>query len=224
MDQTTIVYGFLVAAGVLGVAWFVFVVPSERRYHERKLAVVRKRIAEREARGAAREPRPGIRDEAATDRDAVHALHREAFGGDAEARLVDRLRDAGDAAVSLVAVVDDGLAGHILFTPVSLQPPVAERVAGLAPMAVKPALQRRGIGSQLVEAGLARCRELGFAAVVVLGHAGYYPRFGFAPARELGLRSTCDVPAEAFMALELRPGTIDGAERTVHYAPPFSEL
>lgn len=219
--NATLIYGFLVAVGVLAVAWFAWVLPSERRYHERKLAIVQKRLAEREARRAADAV---VRDETPDDRDAVDALHRDAFGGDAEAELLGRLRESGDASVSLVAVAEGAIAGHLACSPVALEPPLDSRVAALAPMAVTPALQGRGIGTRLVDAGLERCRELGFAAVVVLGHADYYPRFGFVPADEFGLRSTWEVPREAFMVTEFRPGTIDGAERTVHYAAAFDEL
>ena len=93
---------------------------------------------------------------------------------------------------------------------------------GLAPMAVAPARQRGGIGSALVRAGLERCREMGAAAVVVLGHPDFYPRFGFLPAARLGLSCEYDVPAEAFMAMELEPNGLRGAAGIVSYHPAFA--
>ena len=106
--------------------------------------------------------------------------------------------------MSLVAEDAGTVIGHTMFSPVSLGG-FAGLMMGLAPMAVTPARQRRGIGSALVRAGLECCREMGAAAVVVLGHPDFYPRFGFMPAARLGLSCEYDVPAEAFMAMELEP-------------------
>ncbi len=92
---------------------------------------------------------------------------------------------------------------------------------GLAPMAVLPVHQRRGIGSSLVRAGLEACTQLGFAAVIVLGHAEYYPRFGFQPASRFALRCEYDVPDDVFMALELEAGILTGKTGTIQYHPAF---
>ena len=165
---------------------------------------------------------PRIRDTTDDDIAAVCALHREAFGGDAEAALVEGLHAAGAARVSLLAEAGGVIAGHVLFSPATVDGLHIE-LAGLAPMAVLPSLQRRGVGARLVEAGLARCRALGIDAVVVLGHAAYYPRFGFRPASGFGLTCDWDVPDEAFMAQEIRPGALAGGGR-VHYHPLFSEI
>ena len=86
-------------------------------------------------------------------------------------------------------------------------------------MAVVPSAQRRGIGSALVSAGLDACRM--FDAVVVLGHAGYYPRFGFVPASRFSLRCEYDVPDDVFMVRELRPGALAGKRGTIRYHPAF---
>lgn len=164
-----------------------------------------------------------IRFERPDDLAAIRAINEAAFGGIKEADLVDRLRAAGKALLSLVAIHDGAIAGHILFSPVSLDPidpPLV--VVGLAPMAVHPELQNRGIGSRLVRAGLERCRSAGHDGVVVLGHPLYYPRFGFVPASRFGLRSEYDAPDDAFMALELRPGAFRSASGVVKYQQEFA--
>src|SRR5262245_59048513 len=102
---------------------------------------------------------PAIRPERPADTDAIRAVNLAAFGQPGEAGLVDALRRNGKASVSLVAVLDDVVVGHILFSPVTLDPASPGlRMLGLAPMAVLPAYQRRDIGSELVRAGLAACR------------------------------------------------------------------
>ena len=97
-------------------------------------------------------------------------------------------------------------------------------LVGLAPMAVAPGHQRKGIGSHLVREGLARCRAAGVAGVVVLGHAEYYPRFGFVPAQQFGLRCEYDVPADVFMALELTQGALRGVSGLVRYHAAFAAV
>lgn len=167
-----------------------------------------------------------IRPDAPSDHARVARLHRLAFGQPAEADLVDRLRAAGRASVSLVAEEERGVVGHILFSPVTLDPPPDPVPCwlGLAPLAVLPERQRGGIGAALVRAGLEAARRAGATAVVVLGHPGYYPRFGFAPASRVGLRCVYDAPDEAFMALALMPGGFEGRSGLVRYAAEFDQL
>lgn len=131
---------------------------------------------------------------------------------------MDRLRLEADPVVSVVAVEDATVLGHILFSPVTLDTAGSALVMGLAPMAVRPDRQRQGIGSELVRYGLERCRELGAVAVVVLGHPEYYPRFGFKPASGFGVRSEYDVPDDAFMLLELEAGTVSPGVVRYHCA------
>lgn len=164
-----------------------------------------------------------LRTALASDLGAIESLHEAAFEGGAEARLVRRLHERCDRLVSIVAELDAQIAGHILFSPVRLEPPAAIAVWGLAPMAVLPSLQRSGIGARLVTAGLDACRVAGADAVVVLGHRNYYPKFGFRAAAEFGLRSTYDVPAGVFMALELRPSALTREPAVVHYHPAFAD-
>jgi len=163
-----------------------------------------------------------IRPERPGDAAAVREVNRLAFGQEDEAALVDSLRNGGHAVVSLVA--DDGgnIVGHILFSRLIIE--AGDRTieaAALAPMAVLPGRQREGIGSALVRAGLEACRKAGIAAVVVLGHPDYYPRFGFSAAAARGLDCPFPGAGDAFMALELTPGSLDLRGGAVHYAPPF---
>lgn len=166
-----------------------------------------------------------VRPERSGDQAAVREVHLAAFEGPAEAGLVDRLRAARATSVSLVAELEGKVVGHILFSPVEIEGAESKLSGvGLAPMAVLPDHQRSGVGSQLVRAGLARCRELGELRVVVLGHPDYYPRFGFVPASTFGIGSDYDVPDEVFMAQELEPGALDGARGIAHYRPEFGAL
>jgi putative acetyltransferase len=151
-----------------------------------------------------------VRAEAAEDRAAVFALNASAFGRPAEAELVERLRAAGAATLSLVALAGGAVVGHVLFSPVRVEGPPAWDALGLAPMAVAPARQRAGIGSQLVRAGLAACRDAGHRVVFVLGHPRFYPRFGFRPAAALGLRYAEPGCEAAFFVAELTPGALAG--------------
>jgi putative acetyltransferase len=125
---------------------------------------------------------------------------------------------------SLVAEDGGAVVGHIMFSPVSLPDHAHLRIMGLAPMAVAPEHQRKGIGSALVRAGLERCKKLGFGAVVVLGHPDYYPRFGFAPSTSRGIGSEYAVPDDAFMVLELAPGYLSGASGKIKYHAAFGSL
>jgi putative acetyltransferase len=165
-----------------------------------------------------------VRRERPGDIAAIRAVHEAAFETTAEAALVDRLRTEAWPLVSLVADDEVGIVGHILFSPVAIEEQAGIRVAGLAPVAVLPAHQRRGVGAALVRAGLEACVHAGFDAVVVVGHASYYPRFEFRPASQFGLRCEYDVPDDVFMALELRPGALAGRSGTVRYHPAFRDV
>ena len=165
-----------------------------------------------------------IRLETPADHAAIRALNRAAFETSAEAELVDVLRRDARPFVSVVALDGDVLVGQIAFSPATLLSDPQLRVAGLGPMAVLPARQREGIGGALVEAGLERCRDAGFAAVIVLGHADYYPRFGFVPASRFGLDCEYDVPDEVFMALELEAGALAGSGGRIRYHPAFASV
>lgn len=164
-----------------------------------------------------------VREESERDRAAVHAVNAAAFATATEADLVDALR-AQTRVISLVAEESNSVVGHILFSPMTLSGHPDRKIMGLAPMAVVPQQQRRGIGSALVRAGLARCKEQGIDAVVVLGHPSYYPRFGFSPVSRLGIGCEYDVPDEAFMVVELQPDYLHGASGVIKYHPAFAEV
>ena len=123
-----------------------------------------------------------IRFEDSEDKSGIRHINIEAFDSDAEANLIDALRESAIPIISLVAEENGQLVGHILFSPVTLdgnKPNIS--IAGLGPMAVLPDWQNQGIGSRLVEEGLKQCKRSGYEVVVVLGHPNYYPRFGFSP-------------------------------------------
>jgi putative acetyltransferase len=163
-----------------------------------------------------------IRPERAADADAVRAVTMAAFGRPDEARIVDRLREHARVYIGLVATDGAAVVGHILFTSVTLRcDGTRHTVMALAPMSVLPARQRRGVGSALVRAGLAACRDAGHEVVIVVGHPAYYPRFGFVRARPLGLTSEPPFPDEAFMAAELTRGALRGRRGVVVYGEEF---
>jgi putative acetyltransferase len=175
-----------------------------------------------------------IRREQPGDEAGIFETNELAFGTPLEASLVDALRASADC-LSLVATIDDRIVGHILFTPVTIEPAADltvrlepdttfRRIAGLAPMAVRPEHQRSGIGGQLIRAGLEECRRNGYSAVVVLGHPEYYPRFGFTPAHTFGLTCEYPSPPEAFMAIELEADALKGVSGLVRYLPQFADL
>ena len=163
-----------------------------------------------------------IRKEAPEDRLAIRHVNERAFGRPNEADLVDALRREASPFISLVASKHATVVGHISFSPVTLESGERFEGMGLAPMSVMPELQKRGIGSGLVRAGLDACRGLGRDVVVVVGHPGYYSRFGFVTGRHMGLRCEYPVPEEVFMVLELNPGALRGESGLVRYHPAFA--
>jgi putative acetyltransferase len=164
-----------------------------------------------------------VRDEIPGDKADIQAVHAAAFPMDAEARLVDLLCERGKALVSLVAVTDEGVVGHILFSPVTIEAPHAFSGAGLAPLAVLPSCHRQGIGSALIRAGLDSCRARGIGYVVVLGDPAYYGRFGFTTASERGLANEYGAGA-AFMVQELQAGALPTGGGLVRFALELAEL
>lgn len=166
-----------------------------------------------------------IREEAPEDVPTIRRVNELAFGQALEAGIVDALRESGDEFLSFVADCDGEVVGHILFTPVTIETERgAVRGMGLAPMAVLPERQRRGIGTALVRHGLAALRDRSCPFVVVLGHAEYYPRFGFEPASRHGIRSQWEaVPDEAFMILVVDKRVMEGVSGIARYRGEFDD-
>jgi putative acetyltransferase len=152
-----------------------------------------------------------IRSETPEDGADIHFVYGKAFSQESETELVEKLRNRGMLIVSLVTLSDGQVVGHIAFSPVTVKSEDSSfQAIALGPMAVLPEYQRKGIGSQLVRTGLEECRHLGHEIVVLVGHADYYPRFGFVPARPKGIECEFEVPDKAWMLLQLREGVLAG--------------
>lgn len=165
-----------------------------------------------------------IRAEANKDIDGIHLVNEQAFGQKKEAELVDNLRKKKAITLSLVAEVEGQIVGHILFSPVTVEPDNSHfNAITLAPLAVLPEYQRNGIGSKLIRIGLEECRLLGHDLVFVVGHPEYYPRFGFVQARAKGFNCEVDVPDEAWMVLELDEKATLQQGGTVYFQPEFKD-
>ena len=160
-----------------------------------------------------------IRNAIPADHAAIRQVVRHAFGQEDEANLVEQLRADGDALVELVAASDIAIQGHILYSPLAIvRDGEILQAAALAPVSVLPAFQAKGLGGELIRAGNARCKALGCVAVVVLGHAEYYPRFGFSSSLAESLQAPFSGPH--FMALEFEAGAL-AAGGKVEYAKAF---
>jgi putative acetyltransferase len=164
-----------------------------------------------------------IRHEEPQDIAAIRFVNEQAFGGSGEANAIDALRDRGAVTLSLVAVIGDQVVGHLFFSPAAIES--ADRAwpaLGLAPLSVLPEYQRQGIGTALMNAGLEECRRLGHGRVIVLGHPGYYPRFGFERASQHHVRFEFEAPDEACMILALQPSALDGVTGLAKYQPEWN--
>ena len=167
-----------------------------------------------------------IRPETPEDIPAISRVNEAAFGRPVEGELVIALRDRGALIVSFVAVVDNEVVGHIAFSPMTAEPPVPDvNLMGLGPVAVLPEHQARGIGGLLIHEGMERCLELGCGAVLLVGHAEYYPRFGFSRAVDYEIACEFEAPDDAWMAAELKPGTLSKLRGvTAHFHPAFGDF
>lgn len=162
-----------------------------------------------------------IREEHSGDFTAVRDVNRLAFGQDQEGNIVDALRSNGAALLSFVATLDGHVVGHIMYSSLSVGD---NQGAALGPMAVMPEHQRRGIGSQLIEAGNRKLKDAGCPFIVVVGHAEYYPRFGFRPASTYGITCEWELPDNIFMVLVLDPVKMQGVAGLAKYRHEFSTV
>ena len=167
-----------------------------------------------------------VRQERRGDRAAIRRVVTAAFGRRAEADLIDALSksEAWVPELSLVAEEDRAVVGHVAATRASVRTVAGDvGLLALAPLAVAPDRQRRGIGAALVRAAIAIAEARGERAIVLIGHPSYYPRFGFEPASSRRLTSVFAPGdhAPSFFALELRAGALTGVEGPVLYALPF---
>jgi putative acetyltransferase len=163
-----------------------------------------------------------IREERPEDIPAIRRVNQQAFGQAEEADIVDSLRESCDDLLSLVAVTEGRVVGHILFSPAEIEGEHGSLAGvGLAPMAVLQEYQMQGIGSRLVEEGLGRLRETSCPFVIVLGHPEYYPRFGFVPASRYGVRCEWEVPDEVFQILPLNAEQLQGISGVARYRSEF---
>ncbi len=167
-----------------------------------------------------------IRPESREYVEGIHVVEERAFGRPGESDLVDQIRQRGMATISLVAVENGRVVGHVLFSPVTIgEGDTALKALGMGPVAVLPERQRQGIGTRLIHAGLEECRQLNAKAVVVLGDPRFYTRFGFEPARRFQIRfEDLNVPEEDFMVIELRRGALEGHVGIAYYQPEFKNV
>ncbi len=158
-----------------------------------------------------------IRDESPHDWKPVYDTVASAFGQPAEAQLVEKLREAGDSVVSLVAVEDGEIVGHVLLSKMDAPFPAL----ALAPVSVIPTRQRTGIGSALIQSAVNRARSEGWAAIFVLGDPQYYERFGFSVKAAADF--TSPYAGEHFMMLKLSE-TLLASSGALRHAPAFGSV
>jgi len=168
-----------------------------------------------------------VRGEKTADYDTISEINRLAFGREEEANLVNAIRKTKsyESGFSLVAVKEDIILGHVLFSRGFITHRGRRfKCLILGPIAVHPEHQRKGIGKALVNEGLERAKEVGFGAVIVVGDPAYYSAFGFKPAGGMRLRTTLGIPEENFMAKEISRNALRGILGTVMFPREFLAL
>jgi putative acetyltransferase len=162
-----------------------------------------------------------IRKETKKDHDAIYEVNKLAFRREKESRLVDIIRNGNNFIpdLSLVAEIDGKIIGHILFSKIEIHGNAKFISLALAPLAVIPEFQRKGIGAKLIEEGIRKAKELNFESIILVGHKEYYPRFGFKKASEWKIKCPFEVPDEAFMAIELSEDSLKDKSGTVIFPP-----
>lgn len=161
------------------------------------------------------------------DIEGIRRVNLAAFDGTGEADVVDQLRQTCPVFVSLAAKLNDLVLGHVLFTPAEIRQDNGwvTKGMGLAPLAVLPEYQNKGIGAALCHSGLRQLESLSYPFVIVLGHPNYYPRFGFTRASAFGINCAYpDVPDEAFMIHIFDDAFMEGVKGVAHYRPEFDAI
>lgn len=167
-----------------------------------------------------------IRPEGPSDYKDIFRVNALAFERDNESRLIENLRNtrAFVPGLSIVALHNEVCLGHILFLPINIiGSETKSETLSLAPMAVLPAYQNKGIGSQLVKEGILAAKKEGYSSIVVVGHPGFYPRFGFQRASQWGIRAQFEIPDDVFMAMELQPNGLKGHEGIVEFPEEYND-
>jgi putative acetyltransferase len=168
-----------------------------------------------------------IRHETTNDYLKIRNVNDLAFEQPNEGLLIDKLRLNPNFInkLSIVAEFNGRVIGHILFFPIKIRGVFKTYDSlALAPMAVLPDFQNKGIGGQLITKGLEVAKELGFKSVIVLGHKDYYPKFGFAPASRWKIKAPFDLPDGVFMAIALVPDGLKNVSGMVEYPKEFDEV
>jgi putative acetyltransferase len=167
-----------------------------------------------------------IKKETKDDHDVIDEVNTLAFGREFEGQLVRKIRSGQNfiEELSLVALDETTVVGHVLLSKIKIQQGEREyETLALAPLAVRPDYQQKGIGKKLVRTGLEKAKNLGFGSVIVVGHSDYFPQFGFQKASQWNIKCSFDVPDEAFMAIQLIPGDLEDKSGTVIYPDEFHE-
>jgi putative acetyltransferase len=170
-----------------------------------------------------------IRQEIPSDFQSIREVNILSFNNqENEAKLVEQIRQSENfiPQLSLVAETENQeIIGHILISTITLVKEYGKiSTLGLAPMAVKPGYQNKGVGSALVSSGLEACKKSGYKHIFVLGHPNFYPRFGFVSSKTYAINPPFTVPDEVFMALELESGSLSGMQGRIEYPPAFNTV
>jgi len=168
-----------------------------------------------------------VETETEDDYEQITRLHIAAFNGDAEAKLVEKLRKMPIyvSNLSLVAKYENRIIGHVLLYPIKINNGKEKNNSlALAPISVLPKFQHKGVGGRLIKKGVEEAQKLGFKSIIVVGHSEYYPRFGFKKASKYGISAPFDVPDTAFLAIELEKNGLKNCGGIVEYPREFMEV
>ena len=166
-----------------------------------------------------------IRKEEENDNIQIYEVNKLAFQQENEGKLIEKIRNTENfiPELSIVAEIDNRIVGHILFSKIKIVGKSVYESLALAPMAVIPEFQKKGIGSELVKIGIKMAKKLGFDSIIVIGHKEYYPKFGFQRASKWNIKCPFEVPDDVFMAIELTEKAFEGKAGTVEYPDEFNE-